>query len=132
MFNFKNYRSRGVPDLGKGAKRTCKFDEVAKPKYGIHHYNHDAKFDLVHSKDPTLIPFDVKADFSKTVTSPRKLDSLDLEGEPEKEKIIMQKDGFPYEKYKQNFKKVHQDKIKNDKNAKIRVETEKKIASKLK
>lgn len=86
----------------------------------------------MHSKDPTLIPFDVKADFSKTVTSPRKLDSLDLEGEPEKEKIIMQKDGFPYEKYKQNFKKVHQDKIKNDKNAKIRVETEKKIASKLK
>lgn len=35
-----------VPNLGKGTQRICKFDEIAKPKYNVHHYVHDSKLDL--------------------------------------------------------------------------------------
>jgi len=31
--------------------------------------------------------------------------------DPPQEKMVLQKDGFPYEKYKPKFKKVHQEKL---------------------
>lgn len=37
----------GVPNLGKGAKRTCFVDEAAKPKYNVHHYIHDSKYEII-------------------------------------------------------------------------------------
>ena len=66
-FSTKYGGPKGIPKLGKGALRTCKFDELAKPRYNCHHYNHDFKIDLtVKNSDTHNLPFELKYGFLRS------------------------------------------------------------------
>ena len=111
-------QTRVISDFGAGGARGASLG--TQPLYNCHHYVHEVKYGAVRGKKEEggpLVPFDQAAAFNKTmnyatsrqahqqVASPRHGPPLDkqLGAEAENTVLILQKEGFPYDKYQASF-----------------------------
>ena len=66
----RNTNEKRAPNIGKGPLRTSYFEEASRPKWSVHHYVHDPKYDLIdNAQGKTQISIETKEGF-KTSRNP--------------------------------------------------------------